>query len=212
MVACWHYSALSAGSRTWDDRSVFYWVTKYTLGMTLKIIFRPRAWGARNVPRHGPVILASNHLSFSDHFFGPLPIPRKVIFLAKSEYFTGRGLKGLISRAFFAGVGQIPVDPAGGAAGGRAGDRHLPRGHQEPGRPPVPGQDRRRPAGDRVRRAGRAVRHDRHVPVSAAHPDLAEPAVPPGRPVRRAARFLPLPRPAGRRPAAADRNRRVHAG
>src|SRR5580700_11602796 len=68
---------------TWDDGSVFYWVTKYTLGMTLKIVFRPRAWGAKNVPRRGPVILASNHLSFSDHFFGPLPVPRKVIFLAK---------------------------------------------------------------------------------------------------------------------------------
>ena len=111
---------------------MFYWVTKYTLGVTLKIIFRPRARGVRNVPRRGPVILASNHLSFSDHFFGPLPIPRKVIFLAKSEYFTGRGLKGLISRAFFAGVGQIPVDRAGGAAGEQAirtGLQVLAAGH-----------------------------------------------------------------------------------
>jgi len=99
---------------------VFYWVTKYTLGVALKIVFRPRAWGVKNVPRRGPVILASNHLSFSDHFFGPLPVPRKVIFLAKSEYFTGRGLKGLLSKAFFAGVGQIPIDRAGGAAGEQA--------------------------------------------------------------------------------------------
>jgi 1-acyl-sn-glycerol-3-phosphate acyltransferase len=96
--------------------SVFYWVTKYTLGVALKIVFRPRAWGVTNVPRRGPVILASNHLSFSDHFFGPLPVPRKVIFLAKSEYFTGRGLKGLISKAFFTGVGQIPIDRGGGEA------------------------------------------------------------------------------------------------
>jgi 1-acyl-sn-glycerol-3-phosphate acyltransferase len=100
--------------------SVFYWVTKYTLGITLKIVFRPRAWGVKNVPRRGPVILASNHLSFSDHFFGPLPVPRKVIFLAKSEYFTGRGLKGLISKAFFTGVGQIPIDRGGGQASERA--------------------------------------------------------------------------------------------
>ena len=100
--------------------TVGYWLTKYTLGMTLKILFRPRAWGVKNVPRRGPVILASNHLSFSDHFFGPLPVPRKVIFLAKSEYFTGRGLKGLISRAFFTGVGQIPVDRAGGGASEQA--------------------------------------------------------------------------------------------
>ena len=99
---------------------MFYWLTKYTLGMTLKIVFRPRAWGVKNVPRRGPVILASNHLSFSDHFFGPLPVPRKVIFLGKAEYFTGRGLKGLISKIFFTGVGVIPLDRGGGAASERA--------------------------------------------------------------------------------------------
>ena len=100
--------------------SVFYWWTKMTLGLTLKIVFRPRAWGVKHVPRRGPVILASNHLSFSDHFFGPLPIPRKVIFLGKSEYFTGHGLKGLISKVFFTGVGVIPVDRGGGTASEQA--------------------------------------------------------------------------------------------
>jgi len=99
---------------------VFYWLAKYTLGVALKLVFRPTARGQRNLPRRGPVILASNHLSFADHFFGPLPLPRKVIFLAKAEYFTGRGLKGLASRAFFSGVGQIPIDRTGGAASERA--------------------------------------------------------------------------------------------
>jgi 1-acyl-sn-glycerol-3-phosphate acyltransferase len=111
---------------------VFYWWTKITLGMTLKIAFRPRAWGVKNVPRRGPVILASNHLSFSDHFFGPLPVPRKVIFLGKAEYFTGRGLKGLISKIFFTGVGVIPLDRGGGAASEQAirtGLRVLAEGH-----------------------------------------------------------------------------------
>jgi 1-acyl-sn-glycerol-3-phosphate acyltransferase len=96
-----------------------YWVVKAILGPLLAL-FRPWSEGADNVPREGPAILAFNHLSFSDHFFGPLPLPRKVTFLAKSEYFTGRGLKGLISKAFFRGVGQIPVDRAGGAASERA--------------------------------------------------------------------------------------------
>ena len=99
---------------------MFYWLVKATLGMTLKLIFRPWSEGVHNVPRRGPVILASNHLSFSDHFFGPLPVPRKVVFLAKAEYFTGRGLKGLLTKAFFAGVGQIPVDRGGGQASERA--------------------------------------------------------------------------------------------
>ena len=99
---------------------MFYWVTKYTLGMTLKVVFRPWSKGRKNMPRRGPVILASNHLSFADHFFGPLPLPRKVVFLAKSEYFTGKGLKGLFSKAFFSGVGQIPIDRTGGEASERA--------------------------------------------------------------------------------------------
>jgi len=99
---------------------VFYWLVKATLGTVLKIVFRPWSKDVKNVPRRGPVILASNHLSFSDHFFGPLPVPRKVVFLAKSEYFTGRGLKGLISKAFFTGVGQIPIDRGGGEGSERA--------------------------------------------------------------------------------------------
>jgi 1-acyl-sn-glycerol-3-phosphate acyltransferase len=99
---------------------VFYWVVKAILGPFLRIVFRPWADGIDNVPREGPAIIASNHLSFSDHFFAPLPLPRKVVFLAKSEYFTGRGLKGLVSKAFFSGVGQIPVDRSGGEASERA--------------------------------------------------------------------------------------------
>src|SRR6266568_2869698 len=111
---------------------MFYWVVKAILAPILRVLFRPWAEGTENVPREGPAIIASNHLSFSDHFFAPLPLPRKVAFLAKAEYFTGRGLKGLASRAFFYGVGQIPVDRAGGAASARAlrtGLRVLAQGH-----------------------------------------------------------------------------------
>jgi 1-acyl-sn-glycerol-3-phosphate acyltransferase len=100
--------------------TVFYWVVKAVLWPFLRVIFRPWAEGTENVPREGPAILASNHLSFSDHFFAPLPLPRKVVFLAKAEYFTRRGLKGLFSKAFFSGMGQIPVDRAGGEASERA--------------------------------------------------------------------------------------------
>jgi 1-acyl-sn-glycerol-3-phosphate acyltransferase len=110
---------------------VFYWVVKAILWPFLRL-FRPWSEGTENVPRDGPAIIASNHLSFSDHFFAPLPLPRKVVFLAKSEYFTGRGLKGLFSKAFFSGMGQIPVDRSGGEASERAlrtGLRVLAHGH-----------------------------------------------------------------------------------
>ena len=111
---------------------MFYWLVKAILGPILRVLFRPWADGTDNVPREGPAIIASNHLSFSDHFFAPLPLPRQVVFLAKSEYFTGRGLKGLVSKAFIGGVGGIPVDRAGGEAGEhalRTGLRVLANGH-----------------------------------------------------------------------------------
>jgi 1-acyl-sn-glycerol-3-phosphate acyltransferase len=111
---------IAGSTLTWEHVNVFYWVVKAIIGPLLRVFFRPWAEGTENVPREGPAILASNHLSFSDHFFAPLPLPRKVVFLAKAEYFTGRGIKGLLSRAFFSGVGQIPVDRSGGEASERA--------------------------------------------------------------------------------------------
>ncbi|KOX23439.1 1-acyl-sn-glycerol-3-phosphate acyltransferase [Nocardiopsis sp. NRRL B-16309] len=110
---------------------MFYWVVKAFLGPILAVLWQPRAEGVENVPRRGPAIMVSNHLSFSDHFFGPLPLPRKITFLAKSEYFTGTGVKGFFSRAFFTGVGQIPIDRSGGKASEaalRTGLRVLKRG------------------------------------------------------------------------------------
>lgn len=95
---------------------MFYWVVKVILWPFLHFVFRPWAEGVENVPKEGPVILAGNHLSFADHFFGVLFLPRKVISLGKAEYFTGRGLKGLFSRAFFSGVGTVPIDRSGGKA------------------------------------------------------------------------------------------------
>ncbi len=68
------------------------------------------------MPEEGAAILASNHLSFSDSFFLPLVVPRPITFLAKSDYFTGPGVKGFFTKMFFAGVGQVPVDRSGGRA------------------------------------------------------------------------------------------------
>ena len=88
-----------------------YWLMKFVfIGPLLRTIWRPWTDGVEHVPAHGPAILASNHLSFSDSFFMPLMVPRKVTFLAKAEYFTTPGIKGWLSRRFFAGVGQVPID------------------------------------------------------------------------------------------------------
>jgi 1-acyl-sn-glycerol-3-phosphate acyltransferase len=78
------------------------------------ILFRPKVKGLRHVPASGPLIIASNHLSFSDSIFMPLVVPRKVTFLAKSEYFTSPGPKGLLKKLTFIALGQVPVDRSGG--------------------------------------------------------------------------------------------------
>lgn len=80
----------------------------------LMLLFRPKVKGLRHVPATGPVILASNHLSFSDSIFIPLVVPRKVTYLAKSEYFTGGGIKGKLQALTFHSLGQVPVDRSGG--------------------------------------------------------------------------------------------------
>jgi 1-acyl-sn-glycerol-3-phosphate acyltransferase len=91
-----------------------YGVLRAFLTPFLMILFRPKVKGLRNVPVNGPVIIASNHLSFSDSVFMPLVVPRKVTFLAKSEYFTSPGPKGLLKKLTFIALGQVPVDRSGG--------------------------------------------------------------------------------------------------
>ena len=75
-----------------------------------RAVWRPRVEGLENVPLTGPVLLASNHLSFADSVVIPIVAPRKVVFLAKAEYFTGTGLRGRLSKAWFEGLGMVPVD------------------------------------------------------------------------------------------------------
>jgi len=105
---------------------VFYWLLKYViLGPVLKLVFRPDVRGSSNVPVSGPVILACNHLSFSDSIFTPLIVGRRVTFVAKAEYFTGKGIKGRLMRWFFLGTGTIPVDRSGGKAAQAALDTLL---------------------------------------------------------------------------------------
>jgi 1-acyl-sn-glycerol-3-phosphate acyltransferase len=111
---------------------VFYWFLKrVVLGPLLRLVYRPWVEGLEHVPVQGAAIVASNHLSFSDSLFMPLVVPRRVTFLAKSDYFTGSGIKGWLTRVFFRGVGQVPVDRSGGRASEaalRAGLRVLHRG------------------------------------------------------------------------------------
>jgi len=94
----------------------YFLLKNIVLGPLLKVMFRPWVRGSERIPSDGAAILASNHLSFSDSIFLPLMLRRPVVFLAKSEYFTGKGLKGTLTRWFFIGTGQLPIDRSGGKA------------------------------------------------------------------------------------------------
>ena len=139
---------------------MFYWVLKKViLGPIMKLLFRPWVEGEENIPEEGPAIFASNHLSFSDSVFLPLVVSRRVTFLAKSDYFTGRGIKGRLTAAFFKGVGQLPGDRSGiYPEGTRSPDGRLYRGRTgmarmalEAGVPVIPvamiGTDKAQPTG-----------------------------------------------------------------
>ena len=89
---------------------MFYWLVKYTLRPVFALLFRPVVTGEQHIPRRGGALLASNHLSMCDSLFLPVMIRRRVSFMAKSEYFTGRGLKGRAKAAFVRGTGLIPID------------------------------------------------------------------------------------------------------
>lgn len=96
---------------------MFYWFMKNLVaGPILKTAFRPWVVGHENIPKTGPLILASNHLSVIDSIFLPLLIDRRISFLAKSDYYTARGLKGWAIKNFLKATGMLPIDRSGGKA------------------------------------------------------------------------------------------------
>src|SRR3954454_5362662 len=97
-----------------------YWVLKAVLTPILRFLFRVRVEGTENLPKNGPAILASNHLSFSDSIFLPLVLRRRITFVVKAEYFEDKK-----TAWFFRAVGQIPIKRGGGSASQRALDSAM---------------------------------------------------------------------------------------
>jgi 1-acyl-sn-glycerol-3-phosphate acyltransferase len=90
---------------------MWYWLFKFIfMGPLLQLLGRPKVEGLEYVPDSGPMILASNHLAVADSFYLPLVVHRRITFLAKAEYFTGKGVKGWFTRWFYTAVGQVPID------------------------------------------------------------------------------------------------------
>ena len=92
-----------------------YWVVKLVIGPFLRYFYRINVEGLANVPASGPVIMASNHVSFSDSVFLPIMLRRRITFVAKAEYFENPRTAWL-----FRALGQIPIKRDGGSASARA--------------------------------------------------------------------------------------------
>jgi len=109
-------AGVGAGARGTGSPGFVYFLGWGILAPIVRLIYRPRVVGRRNVPKRGRVILASNHLSFIDSVAIPVTAPRPVQFLAKSSYFEGTGFSGWVNRTFFRSIGAVGVRRGAGQA------------------------------------------------------------------------------------------------
>ncbi len=105
---------MSTGSSPEQMRGL-YWVSWWIVHGFCRLYFRLEARGLENVPRRGPVIIASNHVSYLDPPVIGCLIPRVVNFLARDTLFRNP-----IFGAVLLKYQAVPVDRESGAAGLRA--------------------------------------------------------------------------------------------
>jgi 1-acyl-sn-glycerol-3-phosphate acyltransferase len=82
-----------------------YAICKALAYFLLRVLFGLRVEGAERVPKEGPVILASNHLSFLDPIAVGSVCPRPVAFIARNDIFRYPLLSWLLPRLY-----AIPVE------------------------------------------------------------------------------------------------------
>jgi len=88
-----------------------------------RILFGFTVHGAENVPKTGPLILASNHSQYADPVLVNMAVPRRVQWMGKKELFVFPFGK------FFRFIGTFPVDrQSGGRAALRSALAYLADG------------------------------------------------------------------------------------
>jgi glycerol-3-phosphate dehydrogenase (NAD(P)+) len=70
--------------------AVVYWIVRVILQPFFRLYFRLGRIGTEHIPNEGPVLLASNHRSFSDPFIIGTCLGRPLRFVAKAELFEKR--------------------------------------------------------------------------------------------------------------------------
>ena len=88
---------------------ILYWTLRALFVPFFLIYFRMQRIGREHLPRHGALILASNHRSFLDPFVIGTLVRRPVYYMAKRELFEKRWQAWLLN-----GLGAFPVDRGAG--------------------------------------------------------------------------------------------------
>lgn len=104
---------------------MLYEIAKPVVMAVVRVVWNPSISGTEHIPETGPVILASNHLAYSDTVFLPGQVRRSVHFLGKSDIFAGRSPLNRIVAAVMRGLHVMPVDRSGGTASRSAIDAGL---------------------------------------------------------------------------------------
>lgn len=97
-------SAPSGRPRPWSLMAFFWTVSRALLAPPIRLAWRLRIRGKQHIPKQGAAVIASNHLSFLDHFILPLATRRPIYFISKAQHFDAK-FKGW----FFRNLGVIPL-------------------------------------------------------------------------------------------------------
>lgn len=82
-----------------------FWATYWIARIYFKLFRGLRIYGLENVPKHGPVILAGNHISNMDPPLVGSAVKRKTWYMAKKELFANRWINWYLRN-----LGAFPVD------------------------------------------------------------------------------------------------------
>jgi glycerol-3-phosphate dehydrogenase (NAD(P)+) len=91
-------------TRTKGVNKAIFWTVRAVLGVAIQFYFSLERTGRKNIPKKGPVILASNHRSFLDPFLIGCLVRRPVYFVAKKELFEKRWQGWILNR-----LGAFPI-------------------------------------------------------------------------------------------------------
>lgn len=92
---------------------VGYWVLWILCRGIARLCFRFRVIGQEHIPRHGPVVIASNHGSYLDIPFLGIASRRRLRFLGRQDLFPIPGLRWILQRLAWIPIRQDRFDRSG---------------------------------------------------------------------------------------------------